>query len=199
MIRLLLVLLLIAGPASAQVPRAAEQYRLAVISSAASTFGPAAPVAMLAAQLHVESAWRADAVSPAKAQGLAQFIPSTAAGLARIYPDLRPPLPFDPSWSIRARDRLMAENRHRYQPGRSACSGWVLGLVAYNGGLAALDREIALCRATSGCDPARWYANVELQRSRAGWAWTESRAYPDRILATQVRYASWGPRACVAP
>ena len=47
MIRLLLVLLMLAGPASAQVPRAAEQYRLAVISSAASTFGPAAPVAML--------------------------------------------------------------------------------------------------------------------------------------------------------
>ena len=36
MIRLLLVLLLLSGPAAAQVPRAAEQYRLAVIASAAT-------------------------------------------------------------------------------------------------------------------------------------------------------------------
>lgn len=194
---LFVALWVVAGYAFGQVPRAAEQYRLAVIASAASTFGPSAPVALLAGQIHVESLWRAGVTSGAGAQGLCQFMPATAAGMARAYPDLRPPLPFDPSWCIRARDRLMLENLRRYRVDRSECSQWLFALASYNGSPAALDREVRQCREDSICDPARWFGHVETKVGRAGWAWAENRAYGPRILVSQALYASWGPRACV--
>ena len=48
----------------------------AVIAEAAKRC-PAIPSRILAAQIAVESSWRVDAVSPAGAQGIAQFMPST--------------------------------------------------------------------------------------------------------------------------
>lgn len=195
--RLLLALLFLAAPAAAQVPSAAGQYKIQVIASCTETFGIDAPCAMLASQLHVESAWRSHAVSPVGARGLCQFMPQTAAGMARAYPDLRPPLPLDPSWCIRARDRLILENHRRYQAGRSECSKWLMAFVSYVGSPAALDREIALCRADEGCDPSRWYYNVSEKRSRTASAFREARNYPDRIIVLQHRYIDWGPLGCV--
>lgn len=59
---------------SSEVP---EPFRAAISAAAASCDGLAAP--LLAAQLERESGWRADAVSPKGAVGLAQFMPPTWA------------------------------------------------------------------------------------------------------------------------
>jgi hypothetical protein len=56
-------------------PTIPAQYE-AVIAQAAKRC-PAIPSRILAAQIAVESSWRVDAVSPAGAQGIAQFMPST--------------------------------------------------------------------------------------------------------------------------
>ncbi|MDW9328117.1 transglycosylase SLT domain-containing protein, partial [Escherichia coli] len=54
------------------------------------------------AQLHQESGWRPDAVSPAGAQGLAQFMPATADWISQLMPGLNSREPFNPAWAIRA-------------------------------------------------------------------------------------------------
>lgn len=56
-------------------PTIPREYR-SVIAEAAKRC-PAIPSRVLAAQIAVESSWRTDAVSPAGAQGIAQFMPST--------------------------------------------------------------------------------------------------------------------------
>jgi hypothetical protein len=87
---------------------------------------------LLAAQLLAESGFDPGAVSPAGAQGIAQFIPSTAAAYG-----LRDP--FDPEASIDAQAHLMSDLLRQF--GSAA-----LALAAYNAGPA----PISAC----GCVPA---------------------------------------------
>jgi len=61
-----------------QPPQAALQYRSLLIRTAHADWGLDAPVAVFAAQVHQESAWRPDAVSHVGAQGLAQFMPAAS-------------------------------------------------------------------------------------------------------------------------
>ena len=49
-------------PARAQVPQAAQQHRALLVRTAHAAWGLDAPVAVFAAQVHQESAWRPDAV-----------------------------------------------------------------------------------------------------------------------------------------
>ncbi|EPE8237953.1 transglycosylase SLT domain-containing protein, partial [Escherichia coli] len=87
---------------AAQPPQAALQYRDDVIRNARLEWGLSAPVADFAAQLHQESGWRPDAISPAGAQGLAQFMPATADWISQLMPGLNSREPFNPAWAIRA-------------------------------------------------------------------------------------------------
>lgn len=87
---------------AAQPPQAALQYRDDVIRNARLEWGLSAPVADFAAQLHQESGWRPDAISPAGAQGLAQFMPATADWISQLIPMLSSREPFNPAWAIRA-------------------------------------------------------------------------------------------------
>jgi len=50
-------------PARAQAPQAAQQHRALLVRTAHAAWGLDAPVAVFAAQVHQESAWRPDAVS----------------------------------------------------------------------------------------------------------------------------------------
>jgi len=88
--------------------------------------------ALLAAQLMAESNFNPFAVSPAGAEGIAQFMPDTAAsyGLAD---------PFDPVEAIDAQAHLMADLIHRFGSPE-------LALAAYNAGPAPVE----VCR----CVPA---------------------------------------------
>lgn len=164
-----------------KIPADSVPYRLQVERAAGEQFGLGAPAARLAAQLHQESGWRADARSP-YAQGLAQFAPATAAWLPQVCPSVGRPDPWDAGWSIRAAACYDAWLYHRAQ-GATPCDRWAMTLSAYNGGEAARDRESRLAYEARD-DPARWFGQVELQRSRGVAAWQENRTYVRRILLT---------------
>jgi soluble lytic murein transglycosylase-like protein len=127
-----------------------ERFR-APLARAAARHGVPAP--LLAAQLMAESGFNPLAVSRAGAQGIAQFMPATAAAYG-----LRDP--FDPVASINAQARLMAELLQRF-------GSTELALAAYNAGPGA----VAACN----CMPP--YAETQAYVARimgllggAGWA-----------------------------
>ena len=81
---------------------------------------------LLAAQLQAESGFNPNAVSPAGAQGIAQFMPATARAVG-----LRDP--FDPEQAIDAQARLMSGLLRQF--------GTIpLALAAYNAGPGAVQR-----------------------------------------------------------
>jgi hypothetical protein len=94
-----------------------------MITRAASRWNVSA--ALLAGQLMAESGFDPYAGSPAGAQGIAQFIPSTAAAY-----DLRDP--FDPAEAIDAEAHLMSDLLRRFGSPQ-------LALAAYNAGPAPVE------------------------------------------------------------
>ncbi len=178
---LVLALLSFAVMAEAQVPASAAQFERQLTREARAVFGPEAPVARLAAQLHKESSWRPDVCSWAGACGLAQFMPATAADMAERFPrQLSPADPTNPAWAIQAQvlyndwllNRISAAN---------GCEHWAMTLSAYNGGIGWLGRDRRLAE-QAGDDPDRWFGQVDQHTARADWARRENRAYVTRIL-----------------
>jgi soluble lytic murein transglycosylase-like protein len=98
------------------------QYREPILRSAARW---SVPPALMAGQLMAESGFDPDAGSPAGAQGIAQFMPSTAAayGLAD---------PYDPVAAIDAEAHLMSDLLRRFGSPE-------LALAAYNAGPAPVE------------------------------------------------------------
>ena len=86
---------------------------------------------LLAAQIFAESGFNPFAVSPAGAQGIAQFMPGTARGIGLADP-------FDPAQAIDAQAHLMRDLLRRF-------GAVPLALAAYNAGPA----PVAAC----GCVP----------------------------------------------
>jgi hypothetical protein len=125
-----------AGPLPAFVP---AQFRPA-LERAAARWNVSA--ALLAAQLMAESGFDPTAVSPAGAQGIAQFMPATAAsyGLAN---------PFDPEEAIDAQAHLMSDLIAQLGDPQ-------LALAAYNAGPGAVE----------ACDCAGPYAETRAYVSR---------------------------------
>jgi len=81
--------------------------------------------ALLAAQLYVESGFDPFARSPSGAQGIAQFMPGTAAALGLDNP-------FDPAAAIDAQAHLMRDLLRRF-------ASVALALAAYNAGAGAVE------------------------------------------------------------
>ncbi|ALK09933.1 lytic transglycosylase domain-containing protein [Blastochloris viridis] len=98
-----------------------------LIEAAARTH--AVPVGFFARLIWKESTFRADAVSHKGAQGIAQFMPGTAAerGLAD---------PFDPETALPAAARLIADHARRF-------GNLGLAAAAYNAGPARVDAFLA--------------------------------------------------------
>lgn len=206
----LVVLLFVTGDLMAQTLGACGQYRTLITRSAYRTFGPEAPIATLVAQMHQESACRADAKSWAGAQGLTQFMPATAADMARLHPEVCAPAnPFSPRWAIECRDRYM-RSLLKLADGATESDDMGMALASYNGGYGWLRRDQAMCRIApptlfpcAPCDPQRWWGNVELtpDRKRRPSAIKENRDYPKRIMCEIApRYVAegWG-RAVECP
>lgn len=184
-----------AHAAEVTIPRAAQQYRATLVRAAHAAWGLDAPVAVFAAQIHTESWWRNDTVSHVGAQGLAQFMPSTAKWLPSVAPETGRPAPFNPGWSLRA---LCVYDKWLWDRvvGRNDFERMAFTLSAYNGGLGWVQRDKRKARA-QGLDDRVWFHAVETVnagRSRAAFA--ENRQYPRRILKErQHAYirAGWGP------
>lgn len=189
---LVCALLALALPVQAQVPQAAQPYRALLVRTAHAVWGLDAPVAVLAAQIHQESAWNAQAISRVGAQGLAQFMPATATWIAGVDPALAARQPFSPAWALRA---LVTYDRWLYErtPARYAPKDrmWV-ALRGYNGGLGHWQAEAA---ASGAARPTRVQVDAACGRAkRAPVHCRENLDYPHRILVViQPRYAAWGP------
>lgn len=84
------------------------------------------PTNMLARLIWTESRYRADAVSPAGAQGIAQFMPATARELGID--------PFDPFQAIPAAGRYLASLYRQ-------TGSWAEALAAYNWGIGNVKRR----------------------------------------------------------
>jgi membrane-bound lytic murein transglycosylase MltF len=198
---LALILLLTAAivvPGLADVPHAANRYRADLARQARLVWGLDAPVAVMAAQIHQESSWNPRALSPAGAQGMAQFMPATVTWIGDIDPALRGGDVYNPTWAFRA----MARYDH-WLYGRLAaatpCDRWAFTLSAYNGGLGWVLRDKNLAAAQGG-DRNRWWGQVERHNAgRSAANWQENRGYPRRILvvlAPRYAQAGWGDPVC---
>ena len=181
------------------IPRAALQYRGQLIREARAVWGMEAPVAIFAAQIHTESNWRNDVTSIAGAQGLAQFMPSTAAWLPSVAPETGTPAPFNPAWSLRACVTYDKWLYDRLRPMRAAslavCERMAFTLSGYNGGIGWVGKDRALA-ARTGRNPDRWFGNVEdVNAGRNKSAIKENRRYVTLIFQRQSAYtaAGWGP------
>jgi hypothetical protein len=179
------------------VPAEAVRWRSTLVREVRYSWGLWQDPADFFAQVHQESAWRANARSRFAA-GLTQFTPGTARGmqassrLRALCADAGG-CPLDPAWALRAMvayDRSIWENQKlEFYPGRELMAA---ALVGYNGGEGWVRRERAACRAVAGCDPGRWFAHVEAHCLRAAWACEESRHYPRAVLLMIApRYRAW--------
>lgn len=189
----LCALLAFSLPAGAQqVPQAAQQHRALLVRTAHAAWGIDAPVAVFAAQVHQESAWRPDAVSRVGAQGLAQFMPATSRWIAAVDPALAAQQPFSPAWALRA---LVTYDRWLYDraPARyTPRERMHVALRAYNGGLGHWQAEAV---ATGAARPTLAQVDAACGKARrAAVHCAENLGYPHRILVLiQPRYAAWGP------
>ena len=184
-----------AKAADVTIPRAAQQYRATLVRAAHATWGLDAPVSVFAAQVHTESWWRNDTVSYVGAQGLAQFMPSTAKWLPSVAPETGKPEPFNPGWSLRA---LCTYDKWLWErvAAHSDFERMAFALSAYNGGLGWVNRDRKKAR-TLGVDDRVWFGSVEqVNAGRSAAAFRENRNYPRLILQIrQYAYikAGWGP------
>lgn len=191
-VAVLLIALVCASSAWSAPLGDAQRYRLTLKREAQRVWGLDAPVAVFAAQVHQESQWREAARSPVGAQGLAQFMPSTATWIGGVYPSLADRAPANPTWALRA---LVVYDAHLFVRVKADndCQRMAYALSAYNGGLGWVykrqDRSSkpgvclgATCRINPGVSPAS-------QR--------ENERYPELILQRwQPLYRAWGGGMC---
>lgn len=123
--------------ASAAVP---AQYQQDV--ARAGSICPDITPAIIAAQIDAESGWNPDAVSPAGAQGIAQFMPSTWASAGRDGDGDGTADIFNPADAIYSQGQLMCDNAAAAHAliEAGAASGTVveLALAGYNAGMGAV-------------------------------------------------------------
>lgn len=184
MLVLAVVPLLFAAPAVADdIPALAQRLRRDLVRLAQSEFGLDGHdyVATIAGQIHQESRWNPNAVSPVGAAGLGQFMPGTASWIAQVSPDLGKKAPFDPRWSLAATvdyDRRLYDQITRHN---SECDHWWLTLRAYNGGPGHILKE-----QKRAADPGD-RVSVGRQCYRSAANCRENLGYPERIIHT------WAP------
>lgn len=184
MIALAAIPLLVALPASAEeIPALAQRLRRDLVRLAQLEFGLDGRdyVSAIAGQIHQESRWNPNAVSPVGAAGLGQFMPGTASWIAQVSPDLGKKAPFDPRWSLAATvdyDRRLYDQIKRFN---SECDHWWFVLRSYNGGPGHV-----LTEQRRASDPGD-RMSVGRQCSRSAANCRENLSYPDRILNT------WAP------
>ena len=181
-------------PARAQVPQDAARYRLDLRRQAQLVWGIDAPVSTFAAQIHQESRWRANATSPVGAEGLAQFMPSTASWISGAYVGLRENDPFNPTWALRA---LVTYDKHLYDRVKAAnhCERMAFALSGYNGGLGWVYKRQKLSDFPQYCLAKTCDINPGITPGNQ----RENADYPRRILLQHEPLyvgSGWGSGSC---
>ena len=179
--------------ASDRIPAAAQAHRLTLKREAQRVWGLEAPVASFAAQIHQESRWRADAVSPVGAQGMAQFMPATSTWISGLYAGLGDRAPMNPTWAIRA---LVQYDRWLWEriPGvPKTCERMGFTMQSYNGGLGRVYQRQAKSKTPDVCFGATCTINPGILPANQ----REAQDYPVLILKRfEPLYASWGQGVC---
>lgn len=181
------------------VPRLCLRYKRRIIGESQLTWGFDGFPATFAAQIQQESACKPDAVSRVGAQGLAQFMPSTAEWFGKEIMKEKP-APLDPDWSIRA---MVQYDKFLWDKVKAAdtCNRAAKMLSAYNGGLGWIGRDEKLA-VSKGLDKSLWFDSVETVNSgRSAGNFKENRGYPRRIqLKLEPTYvkAGYGKGSCHA-
>jgi soluble lytic murein transglycosylase-like protein len=186
-----LVALLLAVPVLAG-PDPSTPYRATLIREAQAVHGPDAPVPMFAGQIAQESSWRANVTAWDNGRGLAQFMDGTTAQVSGLFPELGPPAPYDPRWSMRALVRYDAWIYKRVQ-GKDACQRWAAALKGYNAGPGYVRQA-----QSKSPDPTTWFGVTEFIPTRQSATNFEySRTYPHKILFKhQPKYNTMGRVMC---
>ncbi len=187
---------------SASVPIGANPHRELFVREATRVFGPNAPIAALAAQIHAESLWNCKAVSRVGALGCAQFMPKTAAWMPTLAPDLVGVDPRSPTWAFRAFAVYMGWLHGRVRslngpdspfPPMDACSRLAFAERGYNGGEGHLTKDRRAAQRL-GINPDAWRAvGIVNGAGRSPGNFLENTEYPVKILLRfQALYLSWG-------
>lgn len=190
------------GALAQPIPQAAYAHQQLQRQQAEAVWGLNAPVATLAAQVHQESGWNCNAKSWVGALGCAQFMPATAADMAKRYPaELGPANPHNPRWAFRAQAQYMKS----LYDGRGAhgaadtCERMAFAAASYNGGEGWVIRDRALAKQL-GRDSTLFFRGAQsVNAGRSAEAKKENAAYPARILLTlEPRYvkAGFGRGSC---
>ena len=178
------------SPAHAADP--CDRYRATLTREAQAVFGLGAPVPALAAQLMKESTCRPDITAWDNGRGIAQFMDATSAQIARLYPELGVPDPYNPTWSIRAQVRFDHWLSERVK-GADDCQRWAATFKGYNAGLGYVQRA-----QRASARPGVWFGLTEdINPGQSEANFKASRLYPRVILFThQKRYSAWGVQLC---
>lgn len=177
----LLVLITVSAEAQTVIPRAAAQYKRALIANSRIAWGLNSPVALFASQIAQESGFRPDAQSP-YAKGLTQFTSDTARWIGQAYPEeLGDVDVWNPSWSLRALSRYDKHLHERATFAASECDRFSFVLSGFNGGSGWWSRDRGLA-SKNGADPSKWWGHVEFFSSRSKAAFNENRSYVKRIV-----------------
>jgi hypothetical protein len=105
------------------------------------------PVRSFVAQINQESGFNPNAVSPAGAEGIAQFMPDTAQGLGID--------PWNPQQALQAAAYLMANYYHLY-------NNYAMALASYNAGSGTVDDALRASARFSG-STANWLQFMPLE------------------------------------
>ena len=148
----------------------------------------------LCAQVRQESQWTPDAVSPAGARGLSQFMRPTWGDIGPLVDCSGFDRAFDPDCSLRAQRRYMrALLQSRICQGSTPLERWATAFACYNAGLGWVRKERRLCAGPlhPDCDPDRWtWDGVSTVCLRSRSACHETRTYVERIHGYGARETS---------
>jgi membrane-bound lytic murein transglycosylase MltF len=170
-----------------------QQYRPTLTREAQAVFGLNAPIPALVSQLYQESHCDADVTAWDNGRGLAQFMDGTAAQVAKTFPELGVPDPYNPKWAIRAQVRYDDWLGDRVK-GDDACQHWAAIFKSYNAGVGFVIR--AQHRSPQ---PGLWFNVTEnINAGQGAKNFEYSRLYPRLILFKhQHLYAAWGQTLCL--
>lgn len=155
-------------------------------------YGVPAPVPMFAGQIMQESAFKADARSPAGALGILQIMPATASWAAKAG-GFGIAAPMDPKWAIKAGiwyDRKLFDAVARYE---TVCDRHLFGLSGYNGG-----EKWRMRRQDLSPRPGSWDITHSINPGILDSSQRENALYPHRIIYVhQLNFLTLGPPVCL--
>lgn len=98
---------------------------------------------------------------------------------------------YDPGYQLTAVVEMTHGLWRRVPPAADVGAQWAFTLASYNGGLGSLLQDRRVCANSAGCDPSRWFGNIEThslksrapQKAYGGQSWFSiNRGYVRNVL-----------------